>query len=29
MQFGFQSPTWKKCSVENLERQEKSKKKKK
>ncbi len=28
MQFGFQSPTWKKCSDENLVRQHKNKKKK-
>jgi len=29
MQFGFQSPNWKKCSIENLERQIKTKKKEK
>jgi hypothetical protein len=29
MQFGFQSPSWKKCSVDSLELQEKTKKKKK
>ena len=29
MQFGFQSPNWNRCSVNNLELQEKTKKKKK
>lgn len=28
MQFGFQSPNWKKCSVDNLVRQARAKKKK-
>tara|TARA_R100001086_G_scaffold220305_1_gene137177 strand:- start:1672 stop:1797 length:126 start_codon:yes stop_codon:yes gene_type:complete len=28
MQFGFQSPNWNKCSIDNLERQEKNRKKK-